>query len=136
MIAGNMAGTATQRTSTSRLRARANPMVNPTWPNSNMNDLSCGMSLRRPQRPSDQAEATDQEDQHEQRIEQAGGAKVDLQVRQDANKNNHGAGARQEPASEGTSVHKEQTDAQKQGQQRQPKGIVSPPPPGSTAHHH
>ena len=64
------------------------------------------------------------------------GRKVDLQVREDTNKNNHGAGARQEPASEGTSVHKEQTNAQKQGQQGQPKGIVAPPAPGSTGHHH
>src|ERR1043166_5707485 len=105
MISGSMEAMATQRTSTSRLRTRANPMVNPTWPNSNIDDLSCGMSLRRPQRPGDQAEATDQEDQHEQRIEQAGGAKVDLQVCQDADKNNHSAGPRQEPASERTSVH-------------------------------
>ena len=90
------------------------------------------MGSRRPQRPGDQAEATDEEDQHEQGIEQAGGAKVDLQVRQDANKNNHGAGPRQEPASERTSVHKEQTNAKQQGQQGQPKGIVSPPAPGPT----
>src|SRR5262249_33890310 len=136
MMSGSMEATATQRTSTSRLRARASPMVNPIWPNSNMGDLSCGMGLRRPQRPGDQAEATDQEDQHEQRIEQAGRAKVDLQVGEDANKNNHGTGPRQEPASKGTSVHKEQTNAQKQGQQGQPKGIVSPPAPGPTGHHH
>src|SRR5256885_14420789 len=105
MISGSMEATATQRTSTARLRARANPMVNPTWPNNNIDALSLGVGSRCPQRPGDQAEATDEEDQYEQRIEQTGGAKVDLQVCQDANKNNHGAGPRQEPASERTSVH-------------------------------
>ena len=90
------------------------------------------MGSRRPQRPGDQAEASNEEDQHEQRVEQTGGAKVDFQVCEDTNKNNHGTGARQEPASEGTSVHKEQTNAQKQGQQGQPKGIVAPPAPGSS----
>src|SRR5882672_6837469 len=54
---------------------------------------------RRPQRPGDQTEAADQEDKHEHRIEQAGGAKIDLQMRQDTDKNDHGSSTRQEPAS-------------------------------------
>src|SRR5215210_5352830 len=58
-----------------------------------------GVSLRsaRPQRTRDEPDAAEEQHEHEQRVEETRGLKVDVEVREDADEDDHRAGDRQQP---------------------------------------
>src|SRR5262249_11768888 len=97
---------------------------------------SCLRARMRTEGPCNQAEATDQQDQHNKSVEEAGSLEIDVHVGDDAAKNEERARDGQKPADEATTVPEEQAHAEEHGHQRDAKRVCSVKIPVGTSHAH
>jgi hypothetical protein len=71
----------------------------------------------------DEAESTDEQDQHDEGVEETGGPKIDTHVGEHSREDEEGSGDGKNPASGATAVPEQQADAEEQGDQSDSKGV-------------
>ena len=87
-------------------------------------------------RARDQADSAGQQDQHDDRVKEAGGLKVYVQVGDHARENEERAAGGQQPADGAAAAEEEQSDADQHRQERDAERIIAVEVPVAAAHHH
>ncbi len=85
-------------------------------------------------RAGDKAETAYEQDQHDERVEKAGGAKVDAHVGEDTGEDEEGTSDGKKPARRAATVPEEKPYAEKHGDQSEPKGVRAEKTPKGTNH--
>lgn len=66
----------------------------------------------RPHGPRDQSQAADQKNQHHNRVEQAGRLKINVEVRNNARKNEQGTRDRKQPSDDTAAIEEQQAHSE------------------------
>lgn len=82
----------------------------------------------------DEAETADEQDQHDERIEEAGGAKVDAHIGEDAGKDEEGSGEGKNPAGDAAGVPEKKANAEEQRQESDAEGVGAEKAPEGADH--
>ena len=80
----------------------------------------------------DEAESANEQDQHDQSIEEAGGPKIDVHVGEHAREDEEGTGEGKNPAGRATTIPEKETYPEKHGDQRDSKGVSAEKTPEGT----
>lgn len=86
---------------------------------------SRGASGMRTQAAGDETQATREQGQHHEGVEQAGGLEVDAEVHQDARQDDHRSRQGQDPAQPALAIEEQQADAEQQRNQGQAEAVVA-----------
>src|ERR1035438_6872432 len=89
-----------------------------------------------PKGARNQPQSARQQDQHDQRIEQAGRLKIDVQVGNHAGQNKKRSAAGQQPPDGIVSAKKQDADADQHGHQGDAESVAAVKVPVGTSYHH
>ena len=84
----------------------------------------------------DQAETAREQDQHDHRVKEAGGLKVNVEIGDNTREDEKRPAGGQQPADDAASAEEQHTDAEQHRQQRDAERVRAVKIPVRTAHHH